>query len=96
MSEYTGDEYAFGRNPNLQRSAAGRLLTGPSRFRETREARGIRLDRQGARYGNKWAQEKVGQYALKKKRVKSMITSGGNKAEIIQSMTNLAIPKILE
>ena len=44
MSEYTGDEYAFGRNPNLQRSAAGRLLTGPSRFRETREARGMESD----------------------------------------------------
>ena len=95
MAEYTGDVYAFGRNPLLQRSAAGRLLTGPSRFRETREARGIRLDRQGARFGNKWAQEKVGRCALKKKRAKSLITSGGNKAEIIQNMTDLAIPKML-
>ena len=72
-----------------------RLNTGPSKYKDTREAHGIRFDRRGARQGWKSAQESIGRYQMKKRKAKSLITGGGNKAEIIQNMTNLAIPKTL-
>ena len=72
-----------------------RLNTGPSKYKDTRAAFGIRQERKAAREGWKHAQESIGRYQMKKRKAKSLITSGGNKAEIIQNMTNLAIPKTL-
>ena len=72
-----------------------RLNTGPSKYKDTREAFGIRRQRKEAREGWKHAQESIGRYQMKKRKARSLITGGGNKAEIIQNMTNLAIPKTL-
>ncbi len=72
-----------------------RLNTGPSKYKGTREAHGIRLQRRGAREGWKHMQEAVGRYQMKKRKAQSLITRGGNKAEIIQNMTDLAIPKMI-
>jgi hypothetical protein len=66
MGEYRGDTYAFGRDPKLQRSATGKLQTGPDKNKYTREAHGLRLDREGARQGWKAAQEAVGKQKLDK------------------------------
>ena len=66
MGEYRGDTYAFGRDPRLQRSARGKLETGPDKQKYTKEAWILRRDRKEARQGWKAAQEAVGKQKLDK------------------------------
>ena len=60
-------EYAFGRDPKLQRhDVSGKLQTGPDKEKYTREAQGKRVERNAARHGWRWAQEAVGKQKLDK------------------------------